>query len=705
MPWAPSIEVSSSSGLATAFCAASRARFSPFPVPVPIIASPMPDMIVRTSAKSRLTSPGTRIKSEIPCTACCRTESATRNAAISGVPRSTTDSSRWLGIVMSVSTTARNASSPASAWTMRFRPSKTKGLVTTATVRMPRSFASDATTGAAPVPVPPPSPAVMNTMSAPLRSRVIWSGSSCAALRPTSGFEPAPSPPVSLVPSWSLIGAGEAWRAWRSVLATMNSTPVNCAAIIRLTALPPPPPRPITLIFAACTCCSSSKSGRRVRSFSIEVSSEGSSEVRLRPRERITSDGNKGGCRPSRPDLEDVTQKSCREPHQTAHRGGACRAPRLARGPRVPAVERQADGGRVDRALDRVRQPTDADGHAPAHGLIEDALGELGDALHDRGAAGDDDAGRRRVLKARPGQLARHQREDLLHARLDDLREELSRELPRLPSAHRRHVDRLLGRDQLRQCASVALLDVLGVRGRRAQPDRDVVGDVVAAERQDRRVPDGAVAQEGDVGRAAADVDHHDAELFLVVVEHRLGGGEGLEHDVLDGEARAIHRADDVLHRGDGAGHDVHLDLEAHARHADGLEDPVSVVDDEALRQDMDDLAVLGQIDRARRLDDALHVGLAHLVVLAGDRDGAAAVDAADVAARHPGVHARDLDARHLLGLGDGGLDRLDRRVDVDDDPPSEPAGGCGPDPDDVQDAPGRGLGDDRADLRGADVP
>ena len=88
----------------------------------------------------------------------------------------------------------------------------------------------------------------------------------------------------------------------------------------------------------------------------------------------------------------------------------------------------------------------------------------------------------------------------------------------------------------------------------------------------------------------------------------------------------------------------------------------------------------------------------------AGDRHDPAAVDAADVAARHPGVHARDLDARHLLGLGDGGLDRLDRRVDVDDDPPSEPAGGRGSDPDDVQDAPGRGLGDDRADLRGADV-
>ncbi len=47
-------------------------------------------------------------------------------------------------------------------------PSKAKGLVTTATVRMPSSRAISATTGAAPVPVPPPMPAVMNSMSAPL---------------------------------------------------------------------------------------------------------------------------------------------------------------------------------------------------------------------------------------------------------------------------------------------------------------------------------------------------------------------------------------------------------------------------------------------------------------------------------------------------------------------------------------------------------
>src|SRR3990172_4508882 len=137
-------------------------------------AIPMPDMMVRTSAKSRLISPGTRMRSEIPWTAWCRTESATLKASRSGVPRSTTDRSRWLGIVMSVSTTPRSSAIPCSACWARFLPSKVNGFVTTATVRIPSSLATAATMGAAPVPVPPPSPAVTKTMSAPSRMRAIF---------------------------------------------------------------------------------------------------------------------------------------------------------------------------------------------------------------------------------------------------------------------------------------------------------------------------------------------------------------------------------------------------------------------------------------------------------------------------------------------------------------------------------------------------
>src|SRR5262249_41152662 len=73
---------------------------------------------------------------------------------------------------------------------------------------------------------------------------------SSAPRRPISGLAPAPSPLVSLVPSWIFTGARDICSACRSVFATMNSTPSTPAQIMRLTAFPPPPPTPITLIFA-----------------------------------------------------------------------------------------------------------------------------------------------------------------------------------------------------------------------------------------------------------------------------------------------------------------------------------------------------------------------------------------------------------------------------------------------------------------------
>jgi|UPI00043FE859 hypothetical protein len=68
----------------------------------------------------------------------------------------------WFGITIIVSTLWRSSASPCSANLERLLPSKRKGLVTTATVRMPASSAACAITGAAPVPVPPPMPAVTN---------------------------------------------------------------------------------------------------------------------------------------------------------------------------------------------------------------------------------------------------------------------------------------------------------------------------------------------------------------------------------------------------------------------------------------------------------------------------------------------------------------------------------------------------------------
>jgi len=102
---------------------------------------------------------------------------------------------------MTVSAVSLRLSSPCKAFWALPGPSQRKGVNTTATVSAPISRAQLATTGAAPVPVPPPIPAVMNTMSAPWRLARISSLLSSAATAPRSALPPAPSPRMLMGPS------------------------------------------------------------------------------------------------------------------------------------------------------------------------------------------------------------------------------------------------------------------------------------------------------------------------------------------------------------------------------------------------------------------------------------------------------------------------------------------------------------------------
>ena len=66
-PLAPSIETSNK-GDSIAALAASIARFSPLPRPIPIKAEPASAIMLLTSAKSTLISPGVVTRSATPCT-------------------------------------------------------------------------------------------------------------------------------------------------------------------------------------------------------------------------------------------------------------------------------------------------------------------------------------------------------------------------------------------------------------------------------------------------------------------------------------------------------------------------------------------------------------------------------------------------------------------------------------------------------------
>src|SRR5918993_256650 len=194
IPVAPSM-LASSSGLEIAVFAAS----------VPLVS-------LLDSAKPKFMRPGTVIRSVIPWTPFLRMSSAILNASIMLVRFSATCKSLSLGMMMRESTFSLRRLMPSSAYVERLRPSKAKGRVTTPTVSAPESLAILATTGAAPVPVPPPFPAVTKTMSAPRIASSISALLSSAASIPSFGSAPAPRPRVSFSPMWIFISASVIWR-------------------------------------------------------------------------------------------------------------------------------------------------------------------------------------------------------------------------------------------------------------------------------------------------------------------------------------------------------------------------------------------------------------------------------------------------------------------------------------------------------------
>ena len=157
-----------------------------------MMARPLSRMTVLTSFMSTLISPVNVMTSAMPLAAVQRIWSAFAKALrMVWLPNNSRNLS--LRMMSKVSTASLMASRPSEAcWFLR-RPSNWKGTVTMPTVRMPRSLQACAMMGAAPVPVPPPMPAVTKTMLVSFPSRAVNSSKlSMAAFLPTSGSDPAP---------------------------------------------------------------------------------------------------------------------------------------------------------------------------------------------------------------------------------------------------------------------------------------------------------------------------------------------------------------------------------------------------------------------------------------------------------------------------------------------------------------------------------
>ncbi len=305
-------------------------------------------------------------------------------------------------------------------------------------------------------------------------------------------------------------------------------------------------------------------------------------------------------------------------------------------------------------------------GQPETHRHVEDFLGELDRAFHLGATARQNDPGGNHLFKPAPAQLLTHQPKQFLVARLDDLGECLAGKAPGRTIAHARNLDALIGVGELGQRAGVPDLDVLRILRRRTHGDGDVVRDLVAGDGDDGRVPDRPVGKDRDVGGAAADVDQADAQLLLVLGEHRETRRQLLEHDVIHFQPAALDAFLDVLRSAVGPGDDVHLGLQAYPGHADRIADALLAVHDELLGQHVEDFLVCRDRNRFGGVDDVLDVALGHLFI--PHPHDSMRVETAHVATGDACEHRVDFAAGHQLGLLHRALDRLHGRFDVDDD-------------------------------------
>src|SRR5690606_9734174 len=347
------------------------------------------------------------------------------------------------------------------------------------------------------------------------------------------------------------------------------------------------------------------------------------------------------------------------------------------------AVVQQPYSGGVDGVAHYISQSLEFLRHAQAHRHMEYLFGQLDGAFHLGGAAGQYDAGRYHVFVPRPAQLGLDQGEQFVVTGLDHLGQRLAGQIPRRPLAHARYLDRLLGAGQLGQGAGVTDLDLFGVLGRGAPGHGDVVGDLIAGDRNHCGMADRPFGEDGDVGGTTTNVDHAHAQFLFVLGQHRVAGGQLLEDHVLDFQATAADAFLDVLHCIHGAGHQVHFGFQAYAGHAAGLAHAFLVIDDVFLGQDVQHLLVGRNGHRLGGVQYPVDIRL-HYLALA-DGDDAMGVHAADMVAGDAGEHRVDLAACHQLRLFDGALDGLHGGLDIHHDALLHAAGRMRADADDFQ--------------------
>ena len=186
---------------------------------------------------------------------------------------------------------------------------------------------------------------------------------------------------------------------------------------------------------------------------------------------------------------------------------------------RVGAVSHQPDSGGKSRGAytfdQSIASRSAIAGHADANLRLKDAFGERNDRVEQCRSAGENDSRAEHLVESALHDLMTSQGKQLLDARFDDLCQQLPRNQAAVAAGHAGDLDGLIASHGSRQGAAAAELEYFGLAEVGLQAGGNVVGHVIAAERQDRRVLEGTLRKDKQIGRTRTQVDQRYAEWLM----------------------------------------------------------------------------------------------------------------------------------------------------------------------------------------------
>ena len=296
-------------------------------------------------------------------------------------------------------------------------------------------------------------------------------------------------------------------------------------------------------------------------------------------------------------------------------------------------------------------------------------------------------------------QRSLHLIEDFARAQVDDFIEQSALNLTDEHAVLIFHADHFSRRGIGINRAAFLTLQPLGTGVRDLEAHRDVVRDVVAAQRNATGRREHALHVEHVVRGAAAEVDEQGAVLLGFLVEHHLRGCERKKHNVFHFQGDLTHQTYRVLHAAANAVDNVKFRFKPLSLTANQRTHLLLSIHAILARDAMQEDVVLRDIHRACRLTNVFKVVLGDGILIGRQAIHARVVQALDVRAAHAEEDIADHHVAAVLGAQQGIIEAGLREAEILDLTLADAARGSLADSENLDGAVLLHLSDDHTDL------